>query len=159
MNHIRGHSQKNKKIISKRRFTLFEIVISMALMAMISSMFVYKGWDLICEQRFLSSARRIHNEVCAAKLNAIAYQVAINLTFSKKASKSVLVISASSIPKGLESMLGKEISLPNLELEKEVVFYSNGFCSFHEELVLKPIKGKAKDRLVSLLQIDRMKVA
>lgn len=145
-------------MITRRSFTLIEIMISMTLLALISSTFIYKGWDLICEQRFLSSARRVHAEVSSARLNAISYEIDLKLTFEKVGSKSILVISATKIPSALETTLNKKILLANLDLQGEMIFYANGYCDAKDQLILKPIKGNAKDRVVNPFQIDRMKV-
>ncbi len=158
MNHIRGLSQRTKTKIYKNAFTLIEIMISMALLSVISSCFVYKGWDLLCEHRFLSSVRRVQAEVYSAKLNALTYQIDITLKLTEEVGKSVLFIEASNVPKALSSVMNKKIGLPNLKLQKEIIFYSNGYTYPDQALILSPFKGKTKARSIELSLIDRMKV-
>ncbi len=130
----------------------------MVLLSLISSFFVFKGWELIAQHRFLSSCRRIQNEVYGAKLNALSFGRDFVCRFTPEGSKTKLYIECFDPPKILGNRVNRTIDLPNLKLEGEILFYSNGFVSPSESLICQPIKGNCKAREIPLVQIDRMKV-
>ena len=142
----------------KRHFTLLEITVSMVLLSVISSLFVYRGWDLLSEHRFLSSCRRVQNEIQGAKLNALSFGRDFTFRFSPQGAKTILYIECFDPPKLIKSKVNRKIDLPNLKLEGEILFYANGYISPHDVLLCSPLKGKSKPREISLIQIDRMKV-
>ena len=146
------------KNVTKHPFTLLEIVVSMALLAVISSLFVYNGWQMIKEQRYISSIKRVQNEIYGAKLNALSYGRDLTLTFTVSGNKTTLFIDCLNPPKALVSRVNRKIDLPNLALTQKIIFYSNGHTSSKEPIVLIPAQGNSKQRVINLSQIDRMKV-
>jgi len=146
------------KSFRKRGFTLLEIVISMFLLSIISSFFVYKGWELIAEHRFLSSCRQVQNELYGAKLNALSFNRDFTCRFTREGSKTILYIECVNPPKILKNRVNRKSTLANIQLEGEILFYANGFISPGDVLTCRPIKGHSKPREISLKQIDRMRV-
>ncbi len=130
----------------------------MFLLCLISSLFIYKGWELINEHRYLSSCRLVQNEIYAAKLNALSFGHDFTFKFTPEGSKTKLFIECFDPPKLLKSRVNRNINLPNLRLEGEIIFYANGYFWPQDQIICRPIKGNSKPREISLVQIDRMKV-
>ena len=127
--------------MGRKPFTLIEIVVCMAILAIVGSVFIYKGAGLLKERRFTTSLKNITSEILLTKSIAINYQIDIHLTLEQKKGKVCLLRKVDCANSSIRGLFQSEIVFPEIifgedDDKKEIYFYGNGWIEGDDKLNL-----------------------
>ncbi len=125
----------------RRAFTLIEILICMAILAIVGSGAIYKGAGLLRDRRFSTSLQKITSEIFLTKSLAQNYQTDIHLILEQKKGKVYLSRHVDSANNFLKSLFKIKVVFPEIIFGsegdiKEIHFYGNGWIEGEDKLNL-----------------------